>query len=356
MESFASLLYETIAQNKLSGSRVARVTDSATQALSDPEMLAKTMLKAHLRASPANKLVSLYLFDAVARHAQEIARRQGAGFDSDDSPQTLAANASSFLRALHEPAAQVGVDCMQHVPPEQRDKVRKVIDIWGRAGTFHAKILQRIQEEGSSTSSASSASAPPPGPAPRRPPPRTTAAPTQPASAGLPASVLALLSPPGAGSTASMPSMTAAPSAPDVPASVSAMLSPPPTSGSGASSMPYSAAPAPSTTARAPSTEPAPIKEDLSAFDQASFDPTNSAHWERLSQLWKNTYQYEPTGPELMMALMSGMLSKEQDPRWGGMNGMPPMMPGMPGMPPMPPMPPMPGMPDLASMMSPRPS
>ena len=77
VEAFSSLLYELIAMNKLSGSRVARVTESATHALHDPDGLSKVMLKAHMRAPPQNKLVSLYLFDAIARHAQDIARRNG---------------------------------------------------------------------------------------------------------------------------------------------------------------------------------------------------------------------------------------------------------------------------------------
>ena len=59
VEAFSSLLYELIAMNKLSGSRVARVTESATHALHDPDGLSKVMLKAHMRAPPQNKLVSV---------------------------------------------------------------------------------------------------------------------------------------------------------------------------------------------------------------------------------------------------------------------------------------------------------
>ena len=46
------------------------------------------MLDAHVRAPPRHKLVSLYLFDAVARHVQELKRR-------GDSPQ--AAQALSLI-------------------------------------------------------------------------------------------------------------------------------------------------------------------------------------------------------------------------------------------------------------------
>ena len=149
VEAFSSLLYELIAMNKLSGSRVARVTESATHALHDPDGLSKVMLKAHMRAPPQNKLVSLYLFDAIARHAQDIARRNGTGMQTSESPAKLAANAAAFLHMLQEPAAQVGTDSLHHAPPEQREKVRKVMDIWDRAGTFHPRILQRIREQAS---------------------------------------------------------------------------------------------------------------------------------------------------------------------------------------------------------------
>lgn len=186
VEAFSSLLYELIAMNKLSGSRVARVTESATHALHDPDGLSKVMLKAHMRAPPQNKLVSLYLFDAIARHAQDIARRNGTGLQTSESPAKLAANAAAFLHMLQEPAAQVGTDSLHHAPPEQREKVRKVMDIWDRAGTFHPRILQRIREQASAPPSApTKPAAPPPAPsAAKSPPPPPTS---------LPPHVLALL-------------------------------------------------------------------------------------------------------------------------------------------------------------------
>jgi len=249
-----------------------------------------------MRANASTKLVSLYLFDAIARHAQELARRGGTGTASKDDPAVLTANAAALLRALHEPAAQVGIDSLRHVPPEQREKVRKVVDIWSRAATFPAPVLQRILENGTRTEAPPTRTAPPPTPAPvpptrtaPAPAPAPAAAPAQvPAAAQLPPHVLALLGQTPAAGAGVAPSPPAA--------SVASISSP--QSEAGRSPMGVAGAGAPCAGSRGPA-EP----EDLRAFDQSTFDPTNSAHWERLARLWKNTYQYEASGPELMMAL-----------------------------------------------------
>ncbi|WFD43628.1 hypothetical protein MPSI1_002291 [Malassezia psittaci] len=384
IQAFSALLHETIAQNKLSGSRVKAVTENATKAMSvsgvtdsqDPPSLARAMARAHLRSAPKTKLISLYIFDAVARHAQEIVRRNGAGFVvPNQTPEQLALNAQGFLRALQEPAAEVGIDCLRNAPSEQHEKVLKVIDIWERASTFHPKILQRIHDFTDELDGGKSPKVDPPlGPP------------------GLPANVLAML---GAGakspSTAAsgteasrdprsaMSSVTSSshnpgssqrstagipPSAPPVPpaAASSYLASPPanPVSGSRRSAAPPGGWPpggGSAQTRQAPAGGWPPgggsaqvrgdlsVKETLQDFDQSSFDPTNPAEWERLSKMWENTYQTQPSGQELMMALMSGMLSKNSDNRWSGMPSMNSMntMPGMPmGM--MPGMPSMPGM------------
>lgn len=301
-QAFSALLYETISLNKLSGSRVSRVTDSATRALSvsnqlplitqDADSVSKVMLKAHMRASPSTKLVSLYLFDAIARHAQEIARRNGVGFDVGGPPATLAAHAAALLTLLHEPAAEVGIDSMRNAPPEQREKVRKVIDIWDRAGTFPPHILERIRVRGATTGQAVPSNA-----APTSPPAHAT-------SASLPPNILAFIQqvqqpgggagPTQAGSQARPPQ--AKPTQPQ-PSQVKPLQPPLPQTQLPPVQPPQARPPHAGAHAGAPSASnqeseaDTPAQEDLRAFDQKSFDPTNSAHWERLSRLWKNTYQ-----------------------------------------------------------------
>jgi len=253
------------------------VTESATQALANAEGLCKVMVKAHVRSPPNSKLISLYLFDAVARHAQEIVRRHGVGFISNIPSSELATNASTFLRALQDPAVQVGIDSLKNTPEEQREKVRKVIDIWDRAGTFSAKILQQIRDQTTSPSGASSQ-------------PVEDRGHVAPTSSGLPANVLELL---GQVSQRQQGSLTTpvGPSAKDTPPSApssrrSEMSHPAfPQGGSFHDRNSFSSPEAPA------SSSDIEAKNDLRAFDQASFDPTNSEHWERLSYLWKNTYK-----------------------------------------------------------------
>lgn len=302
----------------------------------EPHALAKTVHKAHMRSTPATKLVSLYLVDAIARHAQEIARRNGVGFAKSD-PERLGSSAATFLRELQEPGAQIGIDSLQKAPAEQRDKVLKVMDIWGRAGTFSSKILQRIHEYARDSEPNSV---------------RSTTPPTDPPAmqGGLPANVLALLGQSGSATAAapapaapagatSPPAVGVPPAVPDLPPVVADLLGMRPAAPRATSPMGAMGAPspmgamdargarsrergAPERTVRERSPQrsretrkgrEARRSETLRDFDQAQFDPTNSAHWERLSCMWKNTYQvraqareltqYEASGPELMMAL-----------------------------------------------------
>lgn len=278
----------------------------------DPAGVAKAMLRAHMRSAPKTKLISLYIFDAVARHAQEIARRNGAGFSARNrTADQLAADASAFLRAAQEPAAEVGIDCLRHAPPEQREKVLKVIDIWGRANTFSSKILQRIHDYADREGQGSKS----PQVEPLGPP-------------GLPANVLAMLGGAGAAPAAAgaAPASAAAPAAPaaapvpPVPSAAPAAPAavgqrsargPPPGGWPPGGGSAQSRGPPPggwppgggSAQSRSSPVQEKPVTEDLRAFDQSKFDPTRPDDWARLSKLWENTYKYEPTGPELMMAL-----------------------------------------------------
>lgn len=82
--------------------------------------LAAAVRDACLSAHPKTKLIALYLFDAIARHAQDIVRRKGEGVRSALPPPALAAGATDFLRALQDVAVAVGGDALRGVPSEQR--------------------------------------------------------------------------------------------------------------------------------------------------------------------------------------------------------------------------------------------
>ena len=202
-------------------------------------LLARTILQAHQRSSPKTKLISLYLFDAIARHVQELQRK----LSQEDAESAQAMQAANFLRAIQEPAVEVGSDSLASVPPEQRvrrvgeamlttqEKARKVMDIWARAGTFDAAILRRIDKAAAQPAAASRSPLPDsgratsagPSLAPRDPrqPNVSQPATSQPAvpNVGLPANVLALLG----GQAGAAPTQSAAPAHPAPPESLQAV-------------------------------------------------------------------------------------------------------------------------------------
>ncbi|GAA5956355.1 hypothetical protein JCM8115_001696 [Rhodotorula mucilaginosa] len=206
-------------RGKLSSSAVASLSELAMANIRSDSQLVSTLYRHHRKASPANKLVSLYLIDAIAREAksrQKKTDKEGKGARTAagsttpaDSPPGAAAGPSagdgdfaSFLRKLEAVLSKIVLDNWENGLPEHREKVRKVLDIWTRASTFGASALAKISTKLLAVSAAAPA-APQmspgrpslsPGPAADTPPrDSTTTAPAPTAPAGIPANVLALL-------------------------------------------------------------------------------------------------------------------------------------------------------------------
>ncbi|CAD6897649.1 unnamed protein product [Tilletia caries] len=163
VEAVTTALNEAIKSNKLSSSRVDRIKTLSLATLHDPSF-ASTILRVHLKAPSSHKLTSFYIFDAVARQARDVVRKNGAGFDvsgaqppeddgtgeaSDERPQpgtpaALVSGAKAFLSFLDGVAEEVTESTFRAVQPEHREKVRKVIDIWMKANTFGQDLLEDI--------------------------------------------------------------------------------------------------------------------------------------------------------------------------------------------------------------------
>ncbi|PWN48449.1 hypothetical protein IE53DRAFT_412320 [Violaceomyces palustris] len=128
------LLHETVVGNKLSATRVDRVKQSATAGLHLAGSLVKAIHKIHFRASNSTKLSSLYLFDAVARHARDITKGRAEGYDytcvkappgsgkQDGSREALEAGASEFVKRAATIVCEVVEDSLRNVTPEQKQQ------------------------------------------------------------------------------------------------------------------------------------------------------------------------------------------------------------------------------------------
>ncbi|GAA5943553.1 Nrd1 complex RNA-binding subunit [Sporobolomyces koalae] len=143
-----------IAKNKLSSSLVEQIVSLALDNIQNDTALITLVYRHHKKAHPNHKLTSLYLVDAIARGAksrlkkQQQAERTAAASTTptDDPPPstTEVGTDASFLKKLDGLLSKIVLDVWEHAPTEHREKVRKVLDIWTKAGTFNSSTLARL--------------------------------------------------------------------------------------------------------------------------------------------------------------------------------------------------------------------
>ena len=91
-------------------------------------------LKIHNEASSSSKLMSLYLFDAVVRHARDIIKKNGAGIDVEtalpsvakaaDPKAALVSAARDFMKEMANVVQEIAEDTARAVKTDQKVRVR----------------------------------------------------------------------------------------------------------------------------------------------------------------------------------------------------------------------------------------
>ncbi|KDE03842.1 hypothetical protein MVLG_05665 [Microbotryum lychnidis-dioicae p1A1 Lamole] len=193
----------------LSHSRVEAVVESAMLNVHPDTPLVASILRHHRKATPPQKLHSLYLVDAIAKEGRKRVKRalkeqSVSSFEPSTSSASLAtSDYAAFMTELEAMLAKIILDSWENGEQQHREKVRKILEIWQKGAVFSSSSLSRINakmaafdQQGASGANGSaplSASTTPPL---SLPPEAYTVAATQdpPSSApsGLPASVLAL--------------------------------------------------------------------------------------------------------------------------------------------------------------------
>ncbi|GAA5993264.1 hypothetical protein JCM11641_000943 [Rhodosporidiobolus odoratus] len=232
LEDFDRIISSTIKKGKLGSSVVQSATEAAVANIQADSHLVSTLFRQHKKASAGNKLVSLYLIDAIAREVrskQKKLDKEGKGKppaaaspeigSTTPSGSPAAGDGASkgdgsfatFLKKLEALLGKILLDNWENGKQEHREKVRKVLDIWIKASTFSSSALLRINQKLLAASSSSSASrnadaksasparrepSPSPGLSPPREPTSSSASAGPAPSVGgsaIPANVLALL-------------------------------------------------------------------------------------------------------------------------------------------------------------------
>ncbi|KAK4049034.1 hypothetical protein OIV83_004395 [Microbotryomycetes sp. JL201] len=165
VEEFDRQVKDALGRGKsLSSSTVDRLTQLAMTNIKEDAHVVATLYKCHRKASPSTKLYSLYLIDAIAREARSCAKRKGKRAAADAAQSTTPPGSPrpatsgdgdemSFLKKLDALLAKIITECWDNGKPEHRDKVKKIVDIWSRAGTFSSATLSKISSRLSAGSS-----------------------------------------------------------------------------------------------------------------------------------------------------------------------------------------------------------
>lgn len=96
----------------------------------------------HFKKTPAtHKLGVLYVVDSVARQWVDQAKKSGQTVGPSANDGTFAAGVNRITELL----PSLMSDILGAAPPDQRPKIKKLIEIWERSNTFPADVLAPLK-------------------------------------------------------------------------------------------------------------------------------------------------------------------------------------------------------------------
>ncbi|SGZ31067.1 BQ5605_C047g12296 [Microbotryum silenes-dioicae] len=134
----------------LSHSRVEAVVESAMLNVHPDTPLVASILRHHRKATPPQKLHSLYLVDAIAKEGRKRVKRalkeqSVSSFEPSTSSASLAtSDYAAFMTELEAMLAKIILDSWENGEQQHREKVRKILEIWQKGAVFSSSSLSRI--------------------------------------------------------------------------------------------------------------------------------------------------------------------------------------------------------------------
>ncbi|WWC96288.1 hypothetical protein V866_003155 [Kwoniella sp. B9012] len=249
LKEFDKLLTATITAPRLSGSKVQKLASQAIELVAEDYQLVTTFFKLNASLPPASqsRISSLYVFDAIARAAKsDVNKGIGTQVNKERGKGTQAGLLLKLEGVVDSWIEGLLDDGKGGLWVEGKEKTKKIVDIWSKAGTFPQHCLERLTKKIASAGGAqagpstklkdvgrSGSSGSGPGSVgkgsttPPYPPPAPSAAPTQPGSLppevakllGIAASPVPVLSPTSNGATLPNPNgiSTPTPAPPIIP-------------------------------------------------------------------------------------------------------------------------------------------
>ncbi|KAH6608111.1 hypothetical protein Trco_004424, partial [Trichoderma cornu-damae] len=146
----------------VSGSRITSLTSLCVANIQSESVLIQKIYT-HFKKTPGtHKLGVLYVVDSVTRKWLEQAKSQGQPINSSAQDGTYAAG----VHRVTELMPVLMNDILQSAPEDQKEKIKKLLDIWEKGQTFPASMIESFKEKVNAPSPPKSTTppgSPPPG-------------------------------------------------------------------------------------------------------------------------------------------------------------------------------------------------
>ncbi|KIM44694.1 hypothetical protein M413DRAFT_442649 [Hebeloma cylindrosporum] len=140
-EEFETLLKEVVLAKRLSASKMNNLTDIAVRNMEHDTQLVSILYRTHKTLpTPAAKVSSLYVFDALSRAAKHHSMKHGLSGDAFTYP----GNSASFLFKVGGVVEGLFQDMVTSGSVESKEKTKKILDIWVKGNTFPSTILSLL--------------------------------------------------------------------------------------------------------------------------------------------------------------------------------------------------------------------
>ncbi|RFU32689.1 hypothetical protein B7463_g3681, partial [Scytalidium lignicola] len=127
----------------VSGSRIQSITALCTANVQSESVLIQKLYTHFKKAPGTHKLGVLYVVDSVTRKWTEQAKTAGQLINSAAPDGTFAAGVNRVKELL----PVLMNDIIQTAPEDQKDKIRKLVDIWEKGQTFPLQMLTSFKEK-----------------------------------------------------------------------------------------------------------------------------------------------------------------------------------------------------------------
>ncbi|PLN77083.1 hypothetical protein BDW42DRAFT_177491 [Aspergillus taichungensis] len=127
----------------VSGSKINSITSLCTANVQNESVLIQKIYTHFKKAPGTHKLGVLYVVDSVTRQWVEAARKSGQQAGSAAPDGTFAAGVNRVTELL----PVLMTDIINNAPEDQKEKIKKLVDIWERGYTFPAPMLASFKQK-----------------------------------------------------------------------------------------------------------------------------------------------------------------------------------------------------------------